>query len=442
MNQTEYTQVTFRFKLVYTSVTCERTINIPCSIQNLDYNQFMNLTESVRNYIINTITIPYEIVVCGQPNSEQGIALQPNDVETPFTTFSINNSSCDYISLYIRPTDQNFCQYLRDNCPNDNIQHNLGVADAWEIYNSCLQEGAQADTDDDDDPSVAEPEIEPTCENMNLNPIPTQNNIDSNYNGQCCICLDSMALSDHWQCYIPTDAQRHGVCDDCFNRYQNSSSNARNCPVCRQPLGETNYNMVAPDNLSTINNHSSSSFSVNDEPEPQPTAYPDFHFGGSGAAGGQDSEHAAGPPELEDDDEHSHFEVLQQYSSYGSVFNNITNDTSFNNLTTSTIHDLINYNTDQSIPHIEVRNQEIIIRNIPYNEMINLQNHNPHMTNVPGYYNNNSSTYNNTNESIRNELLNIVTNQINSIASDNRLNINIFNSSLNEDNNLTSTYQS
>ena len=432
MNQTEYTQVTFRFKLVYTSVTCERNINIPCSIQNLDYNRFMNLTESVRNYIINTITIPYEIVVCGQPNSEQGIALQPNDVETPFTTFSINNSSCDYISLYIRPTDLNFCQYLRDNCPNDNIHHGLDVADAWEIYNSCLQEGAQADTDDDD-PSVAEPEMEPTCENMNLNPVPTQNNIDYNYNGQCCICLDTMTLSDHWQCYIPTNAHRHGVCDDCFNRYQNSSCNTRNCPVCRQPLGETNYNMVAPDNLSTINNHGISLSSVNNEPEPQSTGY--------GATGNQDSEDAAGPPELEDaNDEHSHFEYLQNYSVYSSSLNNLTNDTSFNNLTTSTIHDYINYNTDQSVPHIEVRNQEIIIRNIPYNEMINLHNHNP--DHIQGYYTDNTISGQYSNDSIRNELLNIVTNQINSIANNNRLNINIFNSSLNGDNNSTTVYQS
>ena len=42
----------------------------------------------------------------------------------------------------------------------------------------------------------------------------------------------------------------------------------------------------------------------------------------------------------------------------------------------------------QNVPTIEVRNQEIIIRNIPYNEMVDLQRHNPNNNNVSGPSNN------------------------------------------------------
>ena len=72
--------------------------------------------------------------------------------------------------------------------------------------------------------------------------------------------------------------------------------------------------------------------------------------------------------------------------------------------------------------------------------MINLHNHNP--DHIQGYYTDNTISGQYSNDSIRNELLNIVTNQINSIANNNRLNINIFNSSLNGDNNSTTVYQS
>ena len=79
----------------------------------------------------------------------------------------------------------------------------------------------------------------------------------------------------------------------------------------------------------------------------------------------------------------------------------------------------------ENLPRIEVRNQEIIIRNIPYNEMVDLQRHNPN--------NNNTNTSNNT---LRDALFNVISTQINNISNNNRLNTNIFNASFyNTDNN-------
>ena len=62
----------------------------------------------------------------------------------------------------------------------------------------------------------------------------------------CCVCFENRNLSDHWQCYIPEGANRHGICDQCFQTYRSSSSRAHDCPVCRQPIGNTNYGEVAP----------------------------------------------------------------------------------------------------------------------------------------------------------------------------------------------------
>ena len=82
-----------------------------------------------------------------------------------------------------------------------------------------------------------------------------------------------------------------------------------------------------------------------------------------------------------------------------------------------------------NVPTIEVRNQEIIIRNIPYNEMVDLQRHNPNNNNVSGPSNN----------TLRESLIDVISTQINNISNNNRLNTNIFNVSFyNTDNNNNS----
>ena len=134
-------------------------------------------------------------------------------------------------------------------------------------------------------------------------------------------------------------------------------------------------------------------------PEPEPTALQDFHYGGSGAAGPQESEGAAGPPE----------------SNHQNFLNNYSNWNWSNNITTSAVYDYIN--NMHNVPTIEVRNQEIIIRNIPYNEMVDLQRHNPNNNTVSGPSNN----------TLRESLIDVISTQINNISNNNRLNTNIFN---------------
>lgn len=423
---------TFRFKLVYTGLT--RSVEVCVPVFTLfTWAQFMDQTQSARQQIINNDNLEYDIVVSGQPDSERAPALNQNF--PPLTQgLSYHNNNNHSLSFYIRPKNQSFVYYLRENCPNEGLLHSLSVSDTYELFLHGRVEGAQADTGDDE-PPIAEPEMEPTCQNMNINtnPIPTQDTIPTSYNGMCSICFENRELSDHWQCYIPDGANRHGICDTCFNSYRNCSSRAQDCPVCRQPLGATHYGEIAP--VQPVVTSSYVETFNPPEPSPLPNAIQDFHYGGSGAAGPQDSEDAAvGPPEP------NHHNFLNNYSNWN--WNNTNNHSSpfsdrllgpsirnypsgpNNNITTSAVYDYIN--NMENVPRIEVRNQEIIIRNIPYNEMVDLQRHNPN--------NNITNTSNNT---LRHALFNVISTQINNISNNNGLDTNIFNTSFyNVDNNV------
>ena len=359
----------------------------------------MDSTESARRQIINYSHLHYDFVVCGQPDSERAPAISDN--LPPLTQgLSHHGHNNNNFSFYIRPTNTAFLNYLRENCPNPNLLHSLSVSDEYEMFMRRNHESAEADSEDDS----PEPTSEPTRENMDVD----SNQIPTFYNGMCCVCFENRDLRDHWQCYIPEGANRHGICDNCFNTYRSSSSRAHDCPVCRQPLGSTNYGSIAPPvPPSYVSVNYSLSENITNPPEPEPIALQDFHYGGSGAAGPQDSEGAAGPPE----------------SNHQNFLNNYSNWNWNNNITTSDVYDHIN--NIQNTPQIEVRNQDIIIRNIPYNEMVNLQSHNP---------NNNSTTTND--DDIHNALLNVITRQINNLRNNNRLNASIFNTTFyNLDNN-------
>ena len=401
---------TFRFKLVYTEITSSITVDVPV-ISLFTWSQFMDSTSNARQQIINYTPLQYDIVVSGQPNAERAPAIQEglSLIHWNLCPGLFNNNS---ISFYIRPKDQSFVYYLRENCPNPNLLHSLSVSDEYEMFMRRNHESAEADSEDDSsEPTpettsepTPEPTLEPTCENMDADlTIPTF------YNGICCVCFENRDLRDHWQCYIPEGANRHGICDNCFNTYRSSSSRAHDCPVCRQPLGTTNYGSVAPPvPPSCVSVNYSLSENIINPPEPEPTALQDFHYGGSGAAGPQDSEGAAGPPE----------------SNHQNFLNNYSNWNWSNNITTSAVYDYIN--NMHNVPTIEVRNQEIIIRNIPYNEMVDLQRHNPNNNTVSGPSNN----------TLRESLIDVISTQINNISNNNRLDTNIFNASFyNTDNN-------
>ena len=426
-------QVTFRFKLVFTELTSECTINLPCPHENFTWPQFCNFTATARDQIISSGSIQYDIVVSGQPEGERAPALNPtwmfgNDlatIERLMPEANQFNSDTNYVSMYIRPRNHQFYNYLFNNCPNTSITNNADV-NIYYWRSIRENEGAQADSEDENisvsspapeptpepdiEPSVeptseptSEPTPEPTCENMDV----VTNELPTFYQGTCCICYEVRNLSDHWQCYIPEGANRHGICNQCFQTYRSSSSRAHDCPVCRQPLGNTNYGEVAPPTPSIppilqVYSHTIS------PPEPEPSVLQDFHSGGSGAAGPQDSEGAAGPRD--------HQNFLNNYNNWG--WNN--------NITTTAVYDYIN--NMQNAPTIEVRNQEIIIRNIPYNEMVDLQNYNPN--------NNNNTIPSTTNNTLRETLINTILTQINNISNNNRLDTNIFNTSFyNVDNN-------
>lgn len=403
-NQNENQNYTFRFKLVYTEITSSITVHVPV-ISLFTWSQFMDSTEGARWQIINYSHLHYDLVVSGQPNGERAPAISDN-LPPLIQGLSHHNHHNNNFSFYIRPKNIAFLNYLIENCPNSNLTDSLSISNEYEMFLNRTQEGAQADSEDDlPEPSI-EPTPEPTCENMDV----VTNELPTFYQGTCCICYEVRNLSDHWQCYIPDGANRHGICDQCFQTYRSSSSRARDCPVCRQPLGDTNYGEVAPPTppTPTVHSHTISP----PEPEPAPTVLQDFPSGGSGAAGPPDLEDAAtpGPP-------NNHYEFLNNYNHF------TLNDLSFNNINTNAVYDYIN-NVD-NIPRIEVRNQEIIIRNIPYNEMVDLQRHNPN--------NNVTSVSNNT---LRDSLLNVISTQINNISNNNRLTTNIFNSTFyNVDNN-------
>ena len=431
-NENENQNYTVSFKLVYTGLTRSVEVSVPV-FTLFTWSQFMDQTQSARQQIINNDNLEYDIVVCGQSDSERAPALNQNVPPlTQYSSYHINSNHS--LSFYIRPKNIAFLNYLRENCPNPNLLHSLSVSDEYEMFLQGRSEGAQADSEDDSPEPTPEPTSEPTCENMDAdsNPIPTF------YHGMCCVCFENRDLRDHWQCYIPEGANRHGICDNCFNTYRSSSSRAHDCPVCRQPLGATNYGSIAPPvPYSCVSVNYSHSENITNPPEPDPTALQDFHYGGSGAAGPQDSEGAAGPPES------NHQNFLNNYSNWNwnntnyqsspfynirppvsGPFSNINNHSNHtNNITTSAVYDYIN-NMDNE-PRIEIRNQEIIIRNIPYNEMVDLQRHNPN--------NNNTNTSNNT---LSDSLINVITTQINNINNNNRLNTTIFNESFyNLDNN-------
>lgn len=396
----------FRFKLVYTELVSSCTIFIPPGQNCFNLEWFMNITHGARSQIINDDNIDYDIVISGQSQGEGSPAIPSYDNYEFNIDFADNSAS-----FYIRPKNNDFVEYLRENCPNTDLTHNLSVSDQYELLLHRNIEGAQADTEDDEPESPEVPvalEVQQP-ESLNENMSIDSDNTPTVYNDTCCICYEVRELSDHWQCYIPEGANRHGICDQCFQDYRNSSSRANDCPVCRQPLGLTNYGLVAPTNndTTTIRTY----IEQIDPPEPQPNVLQDFHYGGSGAAGPQDQEDSAGPGPP-----NSHYTFLNGYNNY---------DTSFNSVRVSDIYDYIN--NSQYGPQIEVRNQDIIIRNVPYNEMANLQSFNP---------NNNSTTINN--DDIANALRNVVIRQINSLISNNRLNSSIFNSSFyNTDNNRT-----
>ena len=405
---------TFRFKLVYTEITSSITVDVPV-ISLFTWSQFMDSTSRARQQIINYSHLHYEFVVCGQPDSERAPAISDN--LPPLTQgLSHQDHNSNNFSFYIRPKNRAFLNYLRENCPNPNLIHSLSVSDEYEMFMHRNNESAEADSEDDSPEPTSEPTSEPTpeptpeptCENMNVD----SNQIPTFYNGMCCVCFENRDLRDHWQCYIPEGANRHGICDNCFNTYRSSSSRAHDCPVCRQPLGTTNYGSVAPPvPPSCVSVNYSLSENITNPPEPEPTALQDFHYGGSGAAGPQDSEGAAGPPE----------------SNHQNFLNNYSNWNWSNNITTSAVYDYIN--NMHNVPTIEVRNQEIIIRNIPYNEMVDLQRHNPNNNNVSGPSNN----------TLRESLIDVISTQINNISNNNRLNTNIFNVSFyNTDNNNNS----
>ena len=396
---------TFRFKLVYTEITSSITVNVPV-VSLFTWSQFMDSTLSARQEIINYSHLHYEFVVCGQPDSERAPAIIDN--LPPLTQgLSHHGDNNNNFSFYIRPTNTAFLNYLRENCPNPNLIHSLSVSDEYEMFMRRNDESAEADTEDDspEPTSSLTPELspesapEPTCENMDV----VTNEVPTFYQGTCCICYEVRNLSDHWQCYIPEGANRHGICDQCFQTYRSSSSRAHGCPVCRQPLGNTNYGEVAPpvDPPGIVYTNYSN---IINPPEPAPSVLQDFPYGGSGAAGPQDSEGAAasGP----------HNPFLHHFDNY-----------SFNPPTISNMYD--NINNIQNVPQIEIRNQDIIIRNIPYNEMVNLQSHNP---------NNNSTTTND--DDIVNALINVINRQINNLRNNNRINASIFNQTFyNIDNN-------
>ena len=393
----------FRFKLVYTELVSSCNIFIPPGQTNFTFNEFMNITHGARSQIINDDNIDYDIVISGQPRAELSPPIQSDDISE--FNFEIHDNSA---SFYIRPKNNDFVEYLRENCPNTNLTHNLSVSDQYELLLHRNREGAQADTGDDE----PEPPEAPQTESLNENMSTDSDNIPNTYNGTCCICYEVRELSDHWQCYIPEGANRHGICDQCFQNYRSSSSRANDCPVCRQPLGNTNYGEVAPTTRDNNSHTIRTYIETIDPPEPQPSILQDFHYGGSGAAGPQDQEDAAGPGPPNS----NHQTFLSGYNNYDTSYNSI--------LRVSDIYDYIN--NSQYGPQIEVRNQDIIIRNIPYNEMVNLQSHNP---------NNNSTTTNN--DDIANALRNVINRQINNLINNNRLNTSIFNSTFYNTDNRT-----
>ena len=157
---------TFRFKLVYTGLT--RSVEVCVPVFTLfTWAQFMDQTQSARQQIINNDNLEYDIVVSGQPDSERAPALNQNF--PPLTQgLSYHNNNNHSLSFYIRPKNQSFVYYLRENCPNEGLLHSLSVSDTYELFLHGRVEGAQADTGDDE-PPIAEPEMEPTCQNMNIN---------------------------------------------------------------------------------------------------------------------------------------------------------------------------------------------------------------------------------------------------------------------------------
>ena len=74
--------------------------------------------------------------------------------------------------------------------------------------------------------------------------IINNNNIYINFNGAfkdtCIVCLNTTILRHYYECDIPPGVSHHGMCQDCFIKWCNISTNT--CPMCRSSC--SNNNMI------------------------------------------------------------------------------------------------------------------------------------------------------------------------------------------------------
>ena len=185
------------------------------------------------------------------------------------------------------------------------------------------------------------------------------------------------------------------------------------CPICRQPEGDIIFGVSSPN--SDNNNDEASAADI-------------LHFqeGDPGSVAGVQEPYPESDPYHDDNNTNNHWDYLQSYASYN--FTNSTNQPMTYHTTipscpsSNTIYDYINnINNNDSNPRLEIRNQEIIFRNIPFNEMIEVHRFNPNRewTEI-------ENTTTNLN-SLRRVLNNLIDSQLNNIENNNRLNVSIFN---------------
>lgn len=263
MAHSNHSNVTLRFKLVYTSFTIDiENFNLRNATVNNTINQIR--TRIAREMGINNI----EIILAGDGENSRNRNITSwenirNEGDTMLgealyvsgdgdRTVRHDNGywapSVDVISFYVSPIDNRMRNFLENNAPNPNINSMHDVMYVIHQLNTDY-EGASGDSDDNDDNdsrftnysgSAAGDEPEPPPEAAAASPTSITINPDNNssgyFQGECCVCYTQTSLSHHYSCNLSLNVN-HGLCDNCWNQWRNRNNT---CPVCRAPSGTPN----------------------------------------------------------------------------------------------------------------------------------------------------------------------------------------------------------
>ena len=238
-----HSNVTLRFKLIYTNFTIE----IPnFNIQRNGTNVIHQLKTHVsREMGINDV----QIILAGEGENSFNRNIE-NNINVPSmligeVLYLLDNQIVEFnagvwtplvnvISFYVSPRDNRIREYLRNNAPNPNVDSLHSVMYIIHQVNTDY-EGASADTDDDDSPAAggeAEPPPEAAASPTSVT-INTDNNTPEHFQGECCVCYTQTTLSHHYSCNLTLN-NNHGLCNNCWNQWRNRNNT---CPVCRAPPG-------------------------------------------------------------------------------------------------------------------------------------------------------------------------------------------------------------